>query len=119
VRSYTQSVIEAFATNGTPVSQVAIGNEITQGFLWPTGHLVPESSGQADWGALTTLLKAGIAGAKAGNPPGNPLQVQLDIDAGADATTSVDFFQRMTAALVPFDVLGESYSPGCRARCRT
>jgi arabinogalactan endo-1,4-beta-galactosidase len=111
VRSYTQSVIEAFATNGTPVSQVAIGNEITQGFLWPTGHLAPGPSGQADWSALTTLLKAGIAGAKAGNPPGNPLQVQLDIDAGADATTSVDFFQRMTAARVPFDVLGESYSP--------
>ena len=38
VRSYTQSVISAFAMNGTPVSQVAIGNEITQGFLWPTGH---------------------------------------------------------------------------------
>jgi arabinogalactan endo-1,4-beta-galactosidase len=111
VRSYTQSVIQAFATNGTPVSQVAIGNEITQGFLWPTGHLVPGSSGQADWSALTTLLKAGIAGAKAGNPPGNPLQVQLDIDAGADATTSVDFFQHMTAAGVPFDVLGESYYP--------
>ena len=59
------------------------GNEITQGFLWPTGHLAPGPSGQANWGALTTLLKAGIAGAKAGNPPGNPLQVQLDIDAGS------------------------------------
>ena len=26
--------------NGTPVSQVAIGNEITQGFLWQAGQLV-------------------------------------------------------------------------------
>src|SRR6202034_4514580 len=39
VRSYTKSVLAAFAGNGTPVSQVAIGNDITQGFLWPAGRL--------------------------------------------------------------------------------
>jgi arabinogalactan endo-1,4-beta-galactosidase len=111
VRSYTESVIKSFARNGTPVSQVAIGNEITQGFLWPAGQLVPGPSGPSDWTALTTLLKAGIQGARAGNPAGNPLQVQLDIDAGADTATSADFFQHMTDAGVPFDVIGESYSP--------
>jgi Glycosyl hydrolase family 53 len=37
VQAYTESVIKAFALNGTPVSQVAIGNEITQGLLWPNG----------------------------------------------------------------------------------
>ncbi|MGH3404000.1 MAG: glycosyl hydrolase 53 family protein [Streptosporangiaceae bacterium] len=111
VRAYTRSVIKAFAMNGTPVSQVAIGNEITQGFLWPAGHLVPGPAGQSDWSALAALLKAGIAGAQAGNPAGNKLQIQLDIDAGADATTSADFFAHMTAAGVPFDVIGETYSP--------
>jgi len=108
VRAYTQSVIGAFATNGTPVSQVAIGNEITQGFLWPTGHV---AAAQASWSALATLLKAGIAGARAGNPAGNRLQVQLEIDAGADPATSADFFAHITGAGVPFDVIGESYSP--------
>jgi arabinogalactan endo-1,4-beta-galactosidase len=111
VRTYTQSVIKAFALNGTPVSQVAIGNEITQGFLWPAGQLVSGPASPADWNGLTTLLKAGIQGARAGNPAGNKLQVQLDIDAGADATTSADFFHHITAAGVPFDVIGETYTP--------
>lgn len=111
VRDYTRSVIRAFAANGTPVSQVAIGNEITQGFLWPTGQLVFGRSHRARWTGLTTLLKAAIAGAQAGNPARNPLGIDLDIDAGAENATSADFFNHILAARVPFDVIGESYSP--------
>ena len=112
VRSYTESVLKSFALNGTPVSQVAIGNEITQGFLWPTGQLTTSKDGTTSgWTALATLLKAAISGARAGNPAGNTLQVQLDTDTGADATTSTNFFRQITAQSVPFDVLGVSYSP--------
>jgi len=112
VQAYTESVLKSFALNGTPVSQVSIGNEITQGFLWPTGQLTTAKNGTTTgWTALATLLKAAISGARAGNPAGNDLQVQLDIDAGADATTSADFFDHIAAADVPFDVIGLSYSP--------
>jgi arabinogalactan endo-1,4-beta-galactosidase len=110
VRSYTRSVVAAFAGNGTPVSQVAIGNDITQGFLWPTGRLAA-GPGSPGWGALATLLKAGVAGARAGNPARNPLAVQIGIDAGADVTTSLDFFGQLSAAGVSFDLIGETYSP--------
>ena len=111
VQAYTESVIKAFALNGTPVSQVAIGNEITQGFLWPAGQLTAGPSGTSGWSSLAALLDAAISGAKAGNPPGNRMAIQLDIDAGADATTSADFFGHIAAAGVPFDVIGENYSP--------
>jgi arabinogalactan endo-1,4-beta-galactosidase len=112
VQNYTQSVLRAFAVNGTPVSQVSIGNEITQGFLWPAGQLTTGSDGAtAGWAALATLLKAGIRGARDGNPAGNPLRVQLDVSSGADATTSAGFFRHLVAAGVPFDVIGVSYSP--------
>jgi arabinogalactan endo-1,4-beta-galactosidase len=111
VQAYTESVIKAFALNGTPVSQVAIGNEITQGFLWPTGRLTTGPSGTSGWSALATLLEAAIRGARAGNPRGDRMAVQLDIDAGADASPSADFFGHIIAAGVPFDVIGESYSP--------
>jgi arabinogalactan endo-1,4-beta-galactosidase len=112
VRGYTESVLKAFALNGTPVSQVAIGNEITQGFLWPAGKLTTAKDGTSTgWTALAALLKAAISGAQAGNPAGNKLAVQLDVDAGADATTSANFFGHLTAAGVPFNVIGLSYSP--------
>ena len=42
-QSYTKSVIQAFAANGTPVSQVAIGNEITEGMLWQFTQVAGEA----------------------------------------------------------------------------
>jgi arabinogalactan endo-1,4-beta-galactosidase len=194
MHDYTKSVVQAFAANGTPVSQVAIGNEITQGLLWqfttltaPTsagatsiqvadtsgisagdtlyidslatsssiagvadpstdivkvasvgtsqitlvsplkyahssgasvqdvqdsGHLLfNDATGQADWTSLTTLLKAAISGAGAGNPAGNPLLVQLHIDRGGDNAAATDFLDHMAAAGVRFDVIGLSYYP--------
>jgi arabinogalactan endo-1,4-beta-galactosidase len=47
VQAYTQSVIRSFAMNGTPVSQVAIGNEITQGMLWQFTRLATASAAAA------------------------------------------------------------------------
>jgi arabinogalactan endo-1,4-beta-galactosidase len=112
VKSYTQSAIAAFAANGTPVSQVALGNDIGQGILWPTGRLTfGGSADSADWSGLTTLLTAASQGATAGNPAGNPLGIELDIGAGADSTTSNDFLDHAIAAGVPFNVIGELYSP--------
>jgi arabinogalactan endo-1,4-beta-galactosidase len=110
VQSYTASVLRAFAANGTPVAQVQIGNDVTQGLLWPTGQLAA-GPGDPGWGPLATLLKAGAAGARAGNPAGNPLAVQIGIDAGADTTGSLDFFGHLQAAGVSFDQIGETYSP--------
>ncbi|HEY6499369.1 MAG TPA: glycosyl hydrolase 53 family protein, partial [Streptosporangiaceae bacterium] len=110
VQSYTASVLRAFAANGTPVAQVQIGNDVTQGLLWPTGQLAA-GPGDPGWGPLATLLKAGAAGARAGNPAGNPLAVQIGIDAGADTTSSLDFFGHLEAAGVSFDQIGETYSP--------
>jgi arabinogalactan endo-1,4-beta-galactosidase len=198
MQAYTKSVIQSFALNGTPVSQVAIGNEITEGLLWnyttlnvsdttvtpagtttipvvstsgispgdtlyidslatsdsiagvadpstdivkvasvgdgtitlasplryshtgpvsvqdvqDSGHLLfNDATGQADWTSLTTLLKAAIAGARAGNPAGNKLLVQLHIDRGGDNAAASDFVSHMIAAGVKFDVIGLSYYP--------
>jgi arabinogalactan endo-1,4-beta-galactosidase len=199
MHNYTESVIQAFAANGTPVSQVAIGNEITQGLLWhftqlatapaagattinvdstsgiragdtlyigslatsnsiagvadastdivqvasvgtsgadgtgitlasplkfahaagdsvqdvqDSGHLLfSDTTGTADWSSLTTLLKAAISGARAGNPAGNTLLIQLHLDRGGDNAAATDFLDHMRAAGVQFDVIGLSYYP--------
>lgn len=111
VHDYTESTVAAFAGNGTPVSEVSIGNDITQGILWPAGHLTVSPTGGTDWSPLTTLLKAGVQGARDGSPRADPPRIVLGIDSGADNATSVDFFDHMRAAGVPFDVIGEAYSP--------
>ena len=107
VRSYTRQVISAFAAQGTPVDTVSIGNEIRNGMLWPVGQV--NWSADTGWDNLTTLLKAGVAGARAGNPAGHQLQVMLHFDEGGNNADSVRFFDHMVSAGVPFDVIGLSY----------
>ncbi len=110
VQSYTQQVISSFAKQGTPVDMVSIGNEIRNGILWPVGE-VNDPSNPADYDNLATLLKAGVAGARAGNPPGHQLLIMMHYDQGGNNSLSQAFFQNLVAQGVPFDVIGLSYYP--------
>jgi arabinogalactan endo-1,4-beta-galactosidase len=109
VRAYTQQVISAFARQGTPVDMVAIGNEIRNGILWPVGQVDPGTG--AGYDALATLLKAGVAGARAGNPGGHRLLVMMHYDQGGNNQLSQAFYQNLVSRGVPFDVIGLSYYP--------
>jgi arabinogalactan endo-1,4-beta-galactosidase len=109
VRNYTQQVISAFARQGTPVDMVAIGNEIRNGMLWPVGQVDPSTG--AGYDNLAQLLKAGIAGAQAGNPPGHKLLIMIHYDQGGDNADSQAFYQNLVSRGVPFDVIGLSYYP--------
>ena len=110
VQSYTEQVISAFARQGTPVDMVSIGNEIRNGILWPVGE-VNDPTNPADYDNLATLLKAGVAGARAGNPPGHQLLIMMHYDQGGNNALSQAFYQNLVAQGVPFDVIGLSYYP--------
>ena len=109
VQSYTQQVISAFARQGTPVDMVSIGNEIRNGILWPVGEINCTSCG--GWANLAQLLKAGVAGAQAGNPAGHKLLVMMHYDQGGNNALSSAFYAQLTSLGVPFDVIGLSYYP--------
>jgi len=109
VQSYTQQVISAFAKQGTPVDMVSIGNEIRNGMLWPVGQV--DWTANTGWDNLATLLKAGVAGADAGNPRGHKLLIMMHFDQGGDNGQSKEFYQNLTSRSVPFDVIGLSYYP--------
>ena len=109
VRSYTQQTIAAFARQGTPVDLTSIGNEIRNGILWPVGEINCTDCG--GWDNLAQLLKAGVAGAMAGNPAGHKLLVMMHYDQGGDSALSSAFYSQLTSHGVPFDVIGLSYYP--------
>jgi arabinogalactan endo-1,4-beta-galactosidase len=109
VQSYTQQVISAFAHQGTPVDMVSIGNEIRNGILWPVGEVDPTTG--AGYDNLATLLKAGVAGARAANPPGHKLLIMMHYDQGGNNQLSQAFYQNLVSRGVPFDVIGLSYYP--------
>jgi arabinogalactan endo-1,4-beta-galactosidase len=109
VNSYTRQVISAFAEQGTPVDLVSIGNEIRNGILWPTGEI--NCTGCGGWANLAQLLKAGAAGAKAGNPAGHKLLIMMHYDQGGSFALSSAFYSELQSSGVPFDVIGLSYYP--------
>jgi arabinogalactan endo-1,4-beta-galactosidase len=112
VKSYTQQVISAFAQQGTPVDMASIGNEIRNGILWPIGEINCASGTTCGgWDNLAQLLKAGVAGARAGNPAGHQLLIMMHYDQGGDNALSSAFYAQLEEEGVPFDVIGLSYYP--------
>jgi arabinogalactan endo-1,4-beta-galactosidase len=107
VHSYTRDLVRTFAAQGTPVDIFQMGNEITNGILWPVGQLYPPS-GVQQWSEFATLLKAGIAGAREGAGR-HPMKVVLHIDKGGLMGDTRWFFDNIVTEGVPFDIIGQSY----------
>lgn len=109
VRDHTRSLVADLARQGTPADMIQIGNEVTGGMLWPAGK-VHRPDGE-HWQEFCTLLSAGIAGAREGNPAGHPLRTMVHIDRGGDNRGCRNFFDHLVAGGVDFDLIGLSYYP--------
>lgn len=101
VRSYTNEVLTAFKKRGLSPEMVQIGNEISNGFLWPDGKL-------GDLDKFTTLVKAGVKGAREADPN---VAIMLHIACGGQNARSRYFMDNVLKRGVEFDVLGQSYYP--------
>ena len=110
VYAYTYRVIKAFESENAIPDVVQIGNEITNGMLWPDGEVGGTYDTPAQWAHFTGLIKAGINGVKDAEPSGK-IKIMLHIDRGGDPTGSQYFFNKMKQYHVPYDIIGLSYYP--------
>lgn len=108
VETYTRETLAAFAAQGTPADIVQIGNEITNGFMWPAGAIHGPEGEQ--WQDFTDLLRAGIRGAQDERAAQNP-SIMIHVDTGGDAKASTYFFDRLRDFGVDFDMIGLTYYP--------
>jgi arabinogalactan endo-1,4-beta-galactosidase len=104
VREYTKDVVAALKRQGTAPDMVQIGNEISNGFLWPDGQVWQSN----DWDTFCGLIGAGIAGARQADPS---VKIMLHLAWGGQNAQSRSFLDKMLAKRVEFDVLGQSYYP--------
>jgi arabinogalactan endo-1,4-beta-galactosidase len=105
VYEYTRDTIAAFAAEDAMPDMVQVGNEVTNGMLWPDGKL-PDR-----WDNFCDLLKAGIRGVKAGSGPGPRPRIMIHIERSGDYDAAVVFLDHLAEHHVRFDVLGLSYYP--------
>ena len=108
VHDYTNSVVATLDQQGTPPDIVQIGNEVSTGMLWPQGQICTSTASER-WGEFTTLLRAGITGARAGASPGHAPKIMVHIEQGGDPGAAQWFYDHILEYGVEFDMLGLSY----------
>jgi arabinogalactan endo-1,4-beta-galactosidase len=109
VHDYTQDVLTQLDRQGTRPDIVQIGNEVTNGMLWPLGEIY--LNGTQNWSGFTTLLKAGIQGAHDAQRIGKRSRIMIHIDRGGDNAGTRYFFDGIQPYNVEFDLIGLSYYP--------
>jgi len=110
VRSYTAGVVRTFAEQDTPVDMVQVGNEVTNGMLWPLGRI--SRTDKRSWAAFATLVNSAIAGVGDASSPSKAPRVMIHIHPGSDKAACQSFFDgAYSSGLTQFDCIGLSYYP--------
>jgi arabinogalactan endo-1,4-beta-galactosidase len=107
-RTYCSNSIATFAAAGAMPDYVQIGNEITQGLLWPSGKV--SGSFNTSWTQLGQLMKSAIQGVQDAAGTNMP-KIIVHIDRGGDWSTTMWFYDNLNFQAVPYDIIGESYYP--------
>lgn len=122
VYQYTKQVLEACKENDVIPEFIQIGNEITNGMLWPEGKTptylfaerqfeeVEPDRKKVSYDQLAGLLKAGIQATK-DSLSANPAKIILHLDFGGANDLYRIWFDEITNRGVEFDIIGLSYYP--------
>lgn len=102
VYNHTKATLEALVAQGTAPDMVQVGNEVSNGMLWPYGSVRHSFEG------LCGLLKEGVRAVREVTPES---EVMLHVALGGQAEESVRFFDAMAKYGVEYDIIGQSYYP--------
>ncbi len=110
VCDFTRATLETIKAHGLDLGLIQIGNEITNGILWPLGRLTGGEGGapRENYPALARLLKAGIRACREVFPQAG---IVLHLERSYDQQVYTEFFSQMGALGVDYDVIGASYYP--------
>lgn len=116
VHDYTKDTLEFFQKEHALPTMVQIGNEITNGLLWPLGKKPwPEEmaadpvAGEKQYERIARLVSSGIRAVREVDPS---IRVMIHLDHGGNNAMYVDWLDHyQTYATEDFDILGMSYYP--------
>lgn len=103
VAAHTKEVLKDLKDKNIDVAWVQVGNEVTNGMLWPLGKVKDSSTGN-----FLDFLNAGYAAAKEVYPDA---KVILHIDNGYDSGLYDWFFGLMKSGGARYDIIGMSLYP--------
>lgn len=101
VYEYTKETLATMKKQDAFPTLVQVGNEVTNGILWPYGKT-------PDYESLTKLLNAGIRGVRAVD---SQLPIMLHLDNGGNNALYREWFDNYMKKGEDFQIIGLSYYP--------
>lgn len=109
VYDYTKACLKKACSEGVEPAFIQVGNEITNGMLWPIGRLVEKESGErGNYQNLCRLIGAGCRACREVVPTAG---IILHLERSNDAAVYQEFFSKMGEACIDYDIIGASYYP--------
>ena len=109
VYSYTRRVLAAMIAAGAQPDFVQVGNEVTYGMLWPTGHCYPSGAGygSGSFANFANYLKQGIRACREVCPAAK-IVVHTELGRTSNVTS---FYNSLASYTTDYDIIGLSYYP--------
>lgn len=107
VYSFTKECLETTVREGVAPDMIQVGNEITNGILWPVGKLEIDGK-RGNYENFCRLIKAGCSACREVIPEA---KLVLHLERSNDKTVYQEFYTEMKRAEVDYDIIGASYYP--------
>lgn len=109
VYSYTKRVLTAMIAANARPNFIQVGNEVTYGMLWPTGHCYPSGAnhGSGTFDNFVNYLKQGIKACREVCPAAQ-IVVHTEMSRASNVTS---FYAALNNYNPDFDIIGLSYYP--------
>lgn len=101
VCNYTKEVLKTMEKEGVLPRMVQVGNEISQGLLWPAGKYPAHD-------AIARFVKAGVRAVRETDPA---IRIMLHMDCGGNNAHCREWFDAAFERGVDCDIIGLSYYP--------
>lgn len=101
VYEYTVETMTALKEADVAPTMVQVGNELTNGLLWPTGK-------KPNFDRLAKYINAGIRGVREVD---EQVKIMIHLDNGGFNEMYVEWFDHFMERCEPFDIIGFSYYP--------
>lgn len=107
VYDFTFETMERFKKEGVNITMVQVGNELSNGLLWPEGK-IDVNAGIGEYDNIAAFVSAGIRAVRKIDPE---IPVMLHLDNGGNNELYRRWFDNYVARGEDFDLIGLSYYP--------
>lgn len=107
VYSFTKECLEIAVREGVTPDLIQVGNEITNGILWPVGKLEIDGK-RGNYDNFCRLIDAGCRACREVVPKA---KLVLHLERSNDKVVYQEFYTEMAKAGIDYDIIGASYYP--------